>query len=74
MWPRLSSPSDRKDPKDRLIDVDLSIRGENVERVKDFVYLGSVVSETGSSIHDINRRISNAAYKFNKLEKVWKQS
>ena len=45
-----------------------------MERVKEFIYLGSVVSETGSSIHDINRRISNAAYKFNKVEKLWKQS
>jgi len=64
---------DRRDPENRLIDVvDLSIRGEQVERVKEFIYLGSVVSETGSSIRDINRRISNAAYKFNKLEKFWK--
>ena len=45
-----------------------------MERVKEFIYLGSVVSETGSSIRDINRRISNAAYQFNKLEKLWKQS
>ena len=52
---QLITLSDRKDPKDRLIDVDLSIRGEKVERVKEFVYLCSVVSETGSSIHDINR-------------------
>ena len=70
---QLITLSDRKDPKDRMIDVNLSIRGENVERVKEFVYFGSVVSETGSSIHDINRRISSATYKFNKLEKEWKQ-
>ena len=63
---------DRRDPENRLIDVDLSIRGKQVERVKELIYLGSVVSETGSSIRDINRRISNAAYKFNKLEKFWK--
>jgi len=40
----------------------------------EFIYLGSVESETISSILDINPRISNAAYKFNKLEKLWKQS
>ena len=49
--------------QDRQDDVDLSIRGENEERVKEFVYLGSVVTETGSSIRDINRRVSCAAYK-----------
>ena len=33
----------RKDPDNRLIDVDLSIRGEQVERVKELIYLGSVI-------------------------------
>jgi hypothetical protein len=65
---------DPKKPKERLPDVDLTIRGEKVERVKDFVYLGSVISEAGGSMKDMNRRISQAAYRFSKLESVWKQS
>ena len=71
---QLITLTNRKDPKDRLNNEHLSIRGEAVERVKDFVYLGSVVAETGSSLRDINRRISTAAYKFNQLEKLWRQS
>ena len=35
---------DPNEPNDRQTDVDLRIRGENVERVRDFV-LGSVISE-----------------------------
>jgi len=62
-----------KEPKERLPEVDLTIRGEKVERVKDFVYLGSMISETGGSFKDINRRIGQAAYRFSKLDNVWKQ-
>jgi len=58
----------------RLVEDDLTIQGEKVERVKEFIYLGSVVTETGSSIPDINRGLSLAAYKFNELSRIWKQN
>jgi hypothetical protein len=50
------------------------IRGEKVEQVEEFTYLGSIMTESGSCTRDINQRISRAAYKFNQLNKIWKQS
>jgi hypothetical protein len=70
---QLITLKDPKKPKERLPEVDMTIRGERVERVKDFVYLGSMISETGGSVKDMNRRISQAAYRFSKLDNVWKQ-
>lgn len=70
---QLITLEDPKKPKERLPEVEMTIRGERVERVKDFVYLGSMISETGGSIKDMNRRISQAAYRFSKLDNVWKQ-
>ena len=71
---QLITRMDPNEPNDRQPDVDLTIRGEKVERVSDFVYLGSLISETGGSTKDMVRRISQAAYRFNKLESVWKQN
>jgi hypothetical protein len=54
--------------------VPIVIRGERVEKVSEFQYLGSMLTENGSSVKDINRRISLGAFKFNELQKpVWSQ-
>ena len=56
-------------------DVDIEIRGEKVERVKDFVYLGSALDERGSCGVKIERRIRLDLWRFNELRKpVWSQS
>ena len=53
----------------------LVIRGEQLERVKEFVYLGSTLTEKGGSVTEIERRINLGYYKFNDLKKsIWNQS
>ncbi len=53
----------------------LVIRGEQLERVKEFVYLGSTLTEKGGSVTEIERRINLGYYKFNYLKKsIWNQS
>ena len=52
--------------------VEVVLGGEKVESVDEFVYLGSVISSSGTSEKDINRRINLGQYKFNELSKaVW---
>ncbi len=51
----------------------LVIRGE--QRVKEFVYLESTLTEKGASVTEIERRINLGYYKFNDLKKsIWNQS
>ncbi len=53
----------------------LVIRGEQLERVKEFVYLESTLTEKGGSVTEIERRINLGYYKFNDLKKsIWNQS
>jgi hypothetical protein len=53
----------------------LVIRGEQLERVKEFVYLGITETEKGGSVTEIERRINLGYYKFNDLKKsIWNQS
>jgi hypothetical protein len=53
----------------------LVIIGEQLERVKEFVYLGSTLTEKGGSVTEIERRINLRYYKFNDLKKsIWNQS
>ncbi len=53
----------------------LVIRGEQLERVKEFVYLGSTLTEKGGSVTEIERRINLGYYKFNDMKKsIWNQS
>jgi hypothetical protein len=53
----------------------LVIRGEQLERVKEFVYLGSTLTEKGGSVTEIERRINLGYFKFNDLKKsIWNQS
>jgi hypothetical protein len=53
----------------------LVIRGEQLERVKEFVYLGSTLTEKGESVIEIKRRINLGYFKFNYLKKsIWNQS
>ena len=46
------------------------LRGQVVEHVDHFVYLGSVVTADNSLDRDINRRLSRAAYAFQTLQPV----
>jgi hypothetical protein len=53
----------------------LVIRGEQLERVRKFVHLGSTLTEKGGSVTEIERRINLGYYKFNDLKKsIWNQS
>ena len=49
----------------------IQINGKELEQVKEFVYLGCVVSDDGRSIADIRRRIGLTYAAFNKLGIVW---
>ena len=51
----------------------LELHGEAVERVSEFTYLGSIISETGGTDEDITARIRKAQSTFSMLMPVWKE-
>jgi len=50
----------------------ITAEGTNVEMVKDFCYLGSYISRTGSCDKECIVRIGKAASSFGRLSNVWK--
>jgi len=52
----------------------LELHGEAVERVSEFTYLGSIISETGGTDGDITVRIRKAQSTFSMLMPVWKEN
>ena len=52
----------------------LTLYGEEVERVKKFPYLGSIVSEDGGAVQDVSSRINKARGAFTQLGKIWRSS
>ena len=50
-------------------DVNIEIRGEIVEPVNEFIYLGSLIKDTGSIEKEIERRLRLGQYRFNELKK-----
>ena len=44
----------------------ITVNGQNLERVKQFCYLGSLVTEDCRSCHDVRRRIALEKEVFNK--------
>ena len=52
--------------------IDIVIDGEVLERVSDFIYLGSSKSVDGNCSHDIKRRIAQAKTKMISLKNIWK--
>ena len=51
---------------------DIDIDGETLERVLEFVYLGSCKTSDGDCKEDLNRRIARAKSKMIELENIWK--
>jgi hypothetical protein len=51
---------------------DFKIGQETIERVDDFLYLGSKVGETGGTLLDIQQRINKARGAFSRLINIWK--
>ena len=51
---------------------DIAIDGEILEKVLDFVYLGSCKTSDGDCKEDISRRIARAKAKMVELENIWK--
>jgi len=51
----------------------LELHGEAVERLFEFTYLGSIISETGRTDEDITARIRKAQSTFSMLMPVWKE-
>ena len=51
---------------------DIVIDGVVLERVADFIYLGSSKASDGSCSHDIKRRIAQAKTKMISLKNIWK--
>ena len=52
----------------------LSVRGEEIEEVNNFVYLGSNVSKEGGTAQDIRKRTGKACGAFNKFSKLWRNT
>ena len=51
----------------------LQLHGEAIERVSDFTYLESIISESGGADEDITARIRKAQSTFSMLMPVWKE-
>ena len=51
----------------------LELHGEAIERVSEFTYLGSIISESGGADEDITARIRKAQSTFSMLMPVWKE-
>ena len=49
----------------------LRIHSETTERVTQFVYLGSIIDNTGGTEADITTRIRKAQAAFSTLNKIW---
>ena len=52
----------------------ITINGNDIKDVNDFIYLGATVSKTGGTNEDIRRRIGHARLAFHKLSKIWRSS
>jgi hypothetical protein len=51
-----------------------TLRGESIEDVNSFIYLGSIVAKDGGVTQDVSQRIRKANGAFVKLYPVWKNS
>uniref|UniRef100_A0A8D9ACT3 Craniofacial development protein 2 n=2 Tax=Cacopsylla melanoneura TaxID=428564 RepID=A0A8D9ACT3_9HEMI len=51
---------------------DLIVNGQKIERVKEFQYLGSIISEKGGTDEDIKSRINKAKAAFAQLRPIWR--
>jgi hypothetical protein len=52
----------------------LYIHGETIEREMQFVYVGSIIDDTGETEDDIATRRRKAQAAFNMLSKIWKSA
>jgi hypothetical protein len=52
----------------------LYIQAETIERVTQFVYLGSIIDDTGETEADVATRIRKAQAAFSMLSKIWKSA
>lgn len=57
---------------DRGSSAQLENRLPNIQRVEEFVYLGSLITASGGSTNEIKRRIAIARNAMSNLEKIWK--
>ena len=48
------------------------MNNEEIEQVKEFLYLGGVISEDGECEQNLKRRVVLAYASFNKLTNIWK--
>ena len=51
--------------------IPVSLRGQHLEDVDDFVYLGSIIHESSNVDAELRRRLALAAFAFAKLSNVW---
>ena len=52
--------------------INITLEGEELEQVAEFVYLGGVITEDAESTRDIRKRIGLASAMFGKLRKLWR--
>src|SRR6218665_3184119 len=53
-------------------DIQIKLGGEVLEKVTKFVYLGGALTEDGTCMEDIRRRIGSACAAFRRLDKMWR--
>jgi hypothetical protein len=58
--------------KDKPMQVKINLRNEQLEQVKEFIYLGGLITEDGQCVADVKRRIGLASAVMGRLGKLWK--
>ncbi len=53
---------------------DITIGGQAVEEVNDFVYLGATITKTDGGMGYMNNRIAKARVAFNQLQYIWNRT
>src|ERR1700733_6906972 len=54
--------------------LEVKLKGETLEQVTEFVYLGGTITEDAQCTKDIKRRISLASAAFGRLNQIWRSS
>jgi hypothetical protein len=68
----LNAAKTKRMPTDKLYLVnDISVYDQKLEVVTNFEYLGSLITNNGDTIKEINRRTSSALQKLKQLKKLW---
>ena len=66
--------NENNDYRKKREEIKIKLGSQELEQVKEFVYLGGTVTEDGMRKADIKRRLALTSAAFGKLQKLWKNA